>query len=154
MSKSNNIQNLYKQWEEACIKTIEEVVPEIMKEKMKEAIEYEVYAKYTPTVYQRRREDGGLLDESHMIHKIEMHGSRITVTLYNNTLGNQDYKYSSNDYIDSIIVSGDGYTWKGSNIYNNPIQRDFYTETERLLQETNIRTEIINRLRSLGLSAK
>lgn len=154
MAKSNNLQDLYNQWIKACTQTVQEVVPSVMKEKMKELIEYEVYAQYTPTTYERRREDGGLLDENNMIHRIDIEGNRVIVTLYNNTLGNDSYKYHSNDYIDTIIVTGEGYTWKNSNIYNNPIARDFYTETERLLEDGEIRMKIISKLRSLGVLVK
>ena len=40
----------------------EEDMQKVIKDTMKEHLETDVYAKYTPYVYQRRKEDGGLLD--------------------------------------------------------------------------------------------
>lgn len=146
-----SLKKQYADWLRACKETVADVVPPVMKDKMVEAVEYEVYARYSPTSYDRRMESGGLSDKDNMVHRIDIKGNRIDVILYNNTLGNSDYEYSSNDYIDKIIITGEGYTWKGSNIYNNPIERDFYSKTEELLNDGELRHKIIASLRSKGL---
>lgn len=150
-NKFNNFNNLYNSWKKKCEETVKEVVPSVMKDKMQEAIEYEVYAKYTPKSYIRRKDNGGLLDKNNMVERIEVNKQRITVYLFNNTLGNDKYKYHTNDYIDSIIVTGRGYTWKSSEIYKNPIKRDFYKETEKLLNDGELRNAIIKELRQKGI---
>lgn len=154
MSQFNSLQSLYDEWKKQSTKVVEKVVVPVMKEKMSEAIIYEVYAKYTPTIYERRMEDGGLLDEDNMIHRIDIEGNKIIVTLYNNTLGNDNYKYHSNDYIDSIIVSGEGYTWENSRIANAHMPRDFYTETEKLLEDGEVKQKIIQELIKNGIQVK
>lgn len=149
-NKHSNLNNLYSAWRKGCEDTVKEVVPSVMKDKMQEAVEYEVYAKYTPK-YVRRKEKGGLSDKRNMVERIEISKQRITVYLFNNTLGNDKYKYHTNDYIDSIIVTGKGYTWKNSDIYRNPIKRDFYKETEKLLNDGELRGAIIRELRKKGI---
>ena len=150
-NKFNNFNNLYNSWKKKCEETVKEVVPSVMKDKMQEAIEYEVYAKYTPKSYIGRKDNGGLLDKNNMVERIEVNKQRITVYLFNNTLGNDKYKYHTNDYIDSIIVTGRGYTRKNSEIYRNQTQRDFYKETERLLNDGELRNAIIKELRQKGI---
>lgn len=150
-NKFNSLNDLYNAWKKGCEETVEVVVPKVMKDKMQQAIEYEVYAKYTPKSYIRRKENGGLLDKKNMVERIEVNRNKITVYLFNNTLGNDKYKYHTNDYIDSIIVTGKGYTWKNSEIYKNPIKRDFYKETEKLLNDGELRSTIIKELRQKGI---
>lgn len=150
-NKFNSLNDLYNAWKKGCEETVEAVVPKVMKDKMQQAIEYEVYAKYTPKSYIRRKGNGGLLDKKNMVERIEVNRNKITVYLFNNTLGNDKYKYHTNDYIDSIIVTGKGYTWKNSEIYKNPIKRDFYKETEKLLDDGELRSAIIKELRKKGI---
>jgi len=87
-----------------------------------------------------------------MNYSIDIEGNKIIIRLINNTLGNDDYKYHSNDYIDLIIAKGNGYTWENSNIYNmQPYPRNFYETATQLLKDGDVRNTIIRELKSKGL---
>jgi len=154
LAKYRSLQSMYKEFKKTVTDTIEDVVPPIMKEKMAEAIELEVYMRYSPTMYIRREEDGGLSDIRNMEHSIDIKGNKIIVTLVNKTRGNKNYKdYDYEEgYIDSIIITGTDYTWQGSKIYKSqPYPRDFYEKTNELLNDGEVRKAIIKKLKSEGL---
>jgi len=62
MAKYKNLENMYKAFRKEVEAVVGKVVPPIMKEKMSEAVEFEVYARYSPTMYERREDEGGLLE--------------------------------------------------------------------------------------------
>ena len=76
----------------------EEDMQEIIKKTMQEHLETNVYAKYTPYVYQRRKEDGGLLDTDNIeIKPINNNSLDITISVkniaeYNGYPDNQFYE--------------------------------------------------------------
>jgi len=76
----------------------EEDMQEIIKKTMQEHLETNVYAKYTPYVYQRRKEDGGLLDTDNIeIKPINNNSLDTTISVkniaeYNGYPDNQFYE--------------------------------------------------------------
>lgn len=156
MANYVDIKKMYDDFIKKATLNLKEVVPPIMTEVHKEAIVIEVYESYEPTLYNgtldfvdRRYGDNGLLDEHNFEYQFDINKNSMTVTLYNKTKGNQ---YAPNNqrytYIDSIIVTGDGYSWKNSGV--NGVPRDFYKATEEILAKPEIRNKIIKELNKRG----
>ena len=106
------------------IKSImEKEIHAIVTKKMIEVINERVYDAYEPTLYERRRGNGGLSDPANI------EGSWISDDVYEimNTTKSQ---YSYYPRLDKIIITGYGYNWRGSRIYREaPIKRDFIAGT-------------------------
>lgn len=104
-------------------------------EMMQNSIQEEVYDRYTPSSYERRGEDGGLLDTDNYDYKVSISGKGIKVFMKNLTRG-EGRAY----YIDEGIVKGvDFYDWQRSTIYylqeHGGYPRDFYTYMEVLVED-------------------
>lgn len=131
------------QLEELMVKLQEQVqdvvknnVVETIKDVETEHIREDVYNTYTPTMYQRRYENDGLIDKENMKEVIKKEDNTISLDITNDTLENQDYPNADQDYIDSIIENGEGYTWKNSQIYQEqPYPRPFTENTYKDLEE-------------------
>ena len=133
----------------ACI----DVIPPIMEEKHKEAIVIEVYSAYQPTYgdENRRFGDNGFLDDNNIEFDVKVNKNKIIITLYNETKGNPYLPNNqSNMFIDEIIVTGEGYSWKNSEIAKNKLKRDFYEATEKLMNSDEVRKKIIKELNKRG----
>ncbi len=52
-------------------KTLDSEVADYVKGKLKEHVEKDVYASYTPVEYERRKENDGLLDDANIRHKVK-----------------------------------------------------------------------------------
>lgn len=140
----------YNAWKQSIEVIAPDIVADVMKDTMQEAVRYSVYARYEPTEYIRREDDGGLSDKKNMIHDIEISNNKIIITLYNDTKG-----VESMDYIDDVIVTGTGYTWEDSVIYQaQPFPRDFYEETKKLLSTPECMNLIKERLINAGINIK
>lgn len=104
-------------------------------EMMQNSIQEEVYDRYTPSSYERRGEDEGLLDTDNYDYKVLISGKGIKVFMKNLTRG-EGRAY----YIDEGIVKGvDFYDWQRSTIYylqeHGGYPRDFYTYMEVLVED-------------------
>lgn len=161
MAKYTDLEKMYKEFVKQTTQAMREVVPTIMTEAHKEAIVIEVYGKYEPTMYNgevydfvdRRYGDNGLLDEYNYLYEFDVNRNTLVITLYNETRGNQ---YAPNNqsgiYIDEIIVTGDNYSWKNSQIAKMGLKRDFYKVTEEIMGTPKFRNEIIKELNKRGLN--
>jgi hypothetical protein len=104
-------------------------------EMMQESIKEEVYGRYNPTSYERRGEDGGLLDKDNYDYKVSISAKGIKIFMKNLTKGvGKAYQ------IDEGIVKGiDFYDWERSTIYylqeHGGYPRDFYTYMEVLVED-------------------
>ncbi len=111
-----------------------DVVPVAMQE-MSDTIKGEqVYGAYESNAeepYQRRGDDGGLSDIRN--YQVEIIDDN-TIAITNETL-----TFNGKPYLDRMIVHGDEYDWKKSEIYDmQPFPRDFYQYTvENLLSNEN-----------------
>ena len=151
---------MYKDFIKQASETFKDVVPPIMTEAHKEAILLEVYARYEPSWYNgatydfmdRRYGDNGLLDEHNFKYDIEINKNSIVIILYNETQGNQYVPNNQkNVFIDEIIVTGQGYSWKNSRIARSKMERDFYTLTEKIMESDKVRDKIIKEFRKRGI---
>lgn len=105
-------------------------------DEMEQAIEETVYSvKFeSKNGYQRREKQNGLKDRRNFESDIASTPNGVEMKIRNTTTGNQRYSGSTPYEIDSIIVSGKGYSWRNSNYYisnqlGRPIKRDFYKAT-------------------------
>lgn len=108
-------------------KSLQTDVAENTKDLIKKHVETDVYAKYSPTEYIRRKEDGGLLDdENYLITPIENGVSIENIT--------RDDGYATpsdpDRLVAPIVEDGVGYTWEWSKIYQKqPYPRPFIGNT-------------------------
>ena len=122
----------YDNIEELCADLLNDiknvVADEVAKEMKKieqEVIDKNVYSAFSPKVYERRKDNGGLRSEDNMVTDISITGDVVTIEVANMTIGNERY----NDYwkgeIQPLIESGN-YMWNG----NMPPPRPFIDETQ------------------------
>jgi len=121
-----------------------------------EHIESDVYAKYDPDLYIRRRENGGLLDENnYLIEPIENGVSITNVTTDDGYSENfSDYSTDSNTSIAPIIEYGEGYSWENSRIYQKPFERPFVNNTRIELQNGKAKEFLMKSLIKNGLNVE
>lgn len=155
-----NINDMYADYIKEVKNTFAEIVPPIMTEAHKKAIQMEVYLRYNPSWYNgstfdfmdRRYGDNGLLDEHNFKYDIDVNKNSIVITLYNETRGNQNVSNNQSDiFIDEIIVTGQGYSWKNSSIAKSRMERDFYAVTEQIMNSDEVRFKIIKEFNKRGL---
>ena len=115
-------------------------------DKMIESVQEAVYDAYTPTQYERRMEDKGLIDPSNFNLEIFLdRNGEVTVFMKNMTTG-----VGHAFYIDEGIVTGkDFYDWERSQAYylaqQGKFQRDFYTLMEYKVYNDNELQNLIRR---------
>lgn len=128
-------------------KTIENEVSNKIKETMKERIQEDVYDKYEPTQYVRRREDGGLLDDDNIKSKTISIKDNISLEITNETLSDSHLKR-----LDKVIEYGVGYEWEDSEIYKmQPYPRPFINNTKEQIDNENIHIDTLKKsLKSKG----
>lgn len=119
----------------------EEDMQKVIKETMQEHLETDVYAQYTPYVYQRRKEDGGLLDADNIeIKPINNSGLDTTISVkevaeYNGQPDNQIY-----DTLAERIEYG---LPRGRVPYKRP--RPFMQETYEDLKQSGLITKTLKK---------
>lgn len=130
---------------------IEKVVAkEISKEMIKieqETIDKEVYAKFTPKVYQRRYDDGGLRSEANMETKIGMEGDSVIIEVLNTTTGgSHSCPGYYRGYIQPLVEEGI-YIWNGE----MPPPRPFIDPAQEVIDNTDRIDDILDgTLKNLG----
>lgn len=135
-------QAYYNRMCETIKQTIVENVIDYIYRIMQETIYSSVYYQYSPTQYDRRLDsNGGLADISQFDYEINMSPNGFTINVFDDAKAVGDQK---GDYLDEIIIRGDMYTWKDSQIYENqPFPRDFYQATLENLLDSGILYNII-----------
>ena len=124
---------------------IKEVVKE-MKDIEREVIEERVYAVFSPKVYKRRYENGGLMDKENMLEEVSISKNDITVEITNLTQGNPTYRNFWDSDIQELIETGN-YMWNGQ----MPPPRPFIDETQSVIDTTDRIDRAIERaLSNLG----
>lgn len=144
----------YKQICETVKQTIVENAINYIYEVMKNEIYTTVYNAYDPTQYKRRYDSsGGLADMSQFNYKLDINNSGFSITVYDDAKANGD---NHGEYLDEIIVNGDMYTWKNSNIYEmQPFPRDFYQATlEELIDKGELFYIVQSRLKDKGINIR
>lgn len=103
------------------------------------SIEENVYEKYDPTEYERRRERGGLTDPAN----IRIRGGHVIVSADGvQSVFEMEVEDVAKDEdglpVAEIIESGEGYHWENSRIYQwerdgRPLRRPFYEPAEKIM---------------------
>ena len=128
MSKNSydDIEELYADLLNEIKNTVADEIAKEMKKIEQEVIDRNVYSAFSPKVYERRKDDGGLRSEDNMVEGISIDGDSVIIEVENMTTGNERY----NDYwkgeIQPLIESG-SYMWNGK----MPPPRPFIGDTQR-----------------------
>lgn len=135
-----NINALFKHIEEQVQDTMTNEVADAVTENMAEAIQTSVYDAYSPQYYNRRMQNGGLIDRNNM----EVTEIQNGISVHNATpLDNGRNDYS----LDDIIVN--------RGVLGYPHGRDFYAETAERLQENQEHTEALKQgLKKRGIEVE
>jgi hypothetical protein len=128
------------------------------KQLMKEHIETDVYAQYSPTLYVMRAENGGLLDDNNFLIEEIPNGVSITNIDTDDGYSEDYYGDTSSDpntWLVPIIEYGKGYNWSNSNIYKKqPYPRHFVENTQNDLNNGKGKIFIKNALTKRGLNVE
>ena len=128
----------------------EEVFYELAGECMELAIHKEVYAKYTPSYYQRRKNRGGLSDPKNF--NIETHRDGDDIVGYVKNTATVVFRVC---LLDEAIVEGNQYDWCGSRIYNmQPFPRDFYKGTIERIEKSRWQYHVRRLMNQRGWSTR
>jgi hypothetical protein len=158
----NNVEELEKYLTQKINNSLEEEVSKQARKTMKEVIETEVYAKYTPyedvkKPYTRQRKDGGLLDDEN-IHTGLVNDGELVIRNTRTNEHDDELGYSTSPYRDvaAIVEYGTNYNWNNSKIYHiQPFPRPFHEKTaERLKQEGLAKKALTDGLKRNGLDVK
>lgn len=151
MPTFDNLDSLLAHVQKQIDDTMVDEVADAVVDTMKAEIQNTVYGVYQPHVYNRRFDNGGLLDENN----IKVTPVKNEIEVKNVTPVNTAYGYSgsSSDLLDEIIVSGSGYTYDNGGAYLKP--RDFYAETIMDLKlKGNHTTALKKGLKKRGIDTK
>ena len=136
MSKDsyNDIEELYADLLNEIKNTVADEIAKEMKKIEQEVIDRNVYSAFSPKVYERRKDDGGLRSEDNMVEGISIDGDSVIIEVENMTTGNERY----NDYwkgeIQPLIESG-RYMWKGRTPPPRPFIDDTQKEVDKKIDE-------------------
>lgn len=161
MANFTSLESLFDYIQDSVNEVLESDVTELVEDTMIDSIQTKVYNVYTPTVYNRRGEDGGLLDKRNISTVVSSNGqlTSTNVTIANSVIyrGSYGKAYSSKNIgglLTPIIVSGIGYDFQNSaKAYSQP--RNFITETKIQLSNGNkIKRTISTGLKKNGIKVK
>lgn len=80
------------------------------------AVQTEVYEEYTPKIYERRRDDGGLYDPENITFELDAAEMQLTVR---NEAPRETGNYDSG-FVAEIVESGKGYIWPPKGVGARP----------------------------------
>ena len=136
MSKNSydDIEELYADLLNEIKNTVAKEIAKEMKKIEQEVIDRNVYSAFSPKVYERRKDDGGLRSEDNMVEGISIDGDSVIIEVENMTTGNERY----NDYwkgeIQPLIESG-SYMWNGQNPPPRPFIDDAQKEVDKKIDK-------------------
>ncbi|OMD71219.1 hypothetical protein [Paenibacillus odorifer] len=116
----------------------------VARKKLKENIESEVYDKYDPVMYERQRENGGLLDDKNII--VEM--------IDNNTVSVESHRMDRNRNVGVIVETGIGYNEDWSFPYTHKGRPFTEVTREELMNDGSVEDALIKGLKKQGLDVQ
>jgi hypothetical protein len=127
-------------------KTLKEDVGEkLVRPKMKENIQSEVYDVYEePVIYKRLRENGGLMDDANII--VEM--------IDNNTVSIESHRMDDNRNVSVIVETGVGYNEDWSFPYTHKGRPFVETTRDELRNDGSVEHAIVKGLKRLGINTR
>ena len=142
MTFYDNIDDLIAHLTKDVKASLQEIKEHHIDDAMEQAIDETVYSVTfeANNGYKRREEMGGLKDRRNFQSSTIDTLNGVEMNIRNTTTGNQRYSGSTNNMIDTIIVSGKGYSWRNSAYYianglGRPIKRDFYSATHKKVKD-------------------
>lgn len=157
-----NLKELEKELYKRINIALDTEVADTVKEVMTDHIIQDVYDAYEPTAYQRRYDDGGLLDPDNIIATLGNNGEMLVqnVALGNDSVYMEDSisrvyysSYNINKFIAPIIETGIGYDVGGWDY--DCVPRPFIQNTHDDLEQNHYHTEAMKRsLKKQGLEVK
>lgn len=149
-----NLDDLFRHVKKEVQESMKSDVSEVVKDVQQYAIEKEVYDKYDPFNYSRRKENGGLQDKDNMIEVVDVVGNQIILSITNETRG----KNEKSLYIAPLVEYGDGvhgeYQYKANRDgteYRYLDPRPFTSRTIEELSRTGIHIDtLVSSLTSKG----
>jgi aminopeptidase-like protein len=160
MPEFNNLTELYKYLQNEMREVMNNEMADMVKKKESESVEKNVYDVYKPNngkpfVYDRRKTNGGLADESNMKHTVKNTSNSVELSVKNTTKGKDQ-----NFQIADLVEYGDGYNNKEYEYKTNRdgtaseylSGRPFTEKTEEdILQSNEHVTVMKNGLKSRGI---
>jgi hypothetical protein len=138
----NSLTDLLNHLNEQVAESLEVDVGKTVRETMKEKIKEEVYSVYTPTVYQRQGEHGGLTDDENI--EVKMIGK--------DTVSIESIRMDDGRNVSEIVETGEGYQ------YSFPfagVARPFTEATREELENNGaIEAALYKGLRKKGLDVQ
>ena len=122
MPKFKTINAMVKYIQVSAEQIMQEIIDDEIIPTMLEVIDREVYNVYTPRVYKRRYEKGGLADPTNFDSTIDVYGNTIEITVKNIAEPSGE---AGGYYLDAMIVNGTP---------TMPMKRDFYEATRKVLR--------------------
>ena len=140
MAEYSSYEALFAALQQSINETMIDEVATAAKDTMQAEIQNTVYSVYEPKVYQRRYDNGGLIDAANMKSELIADG---TVAITNETPINDAYGGSDSPSLAEQIITGQGYTYQGygAGAYLQP--RDFISATEDDLNSTGAHVEAL-----------
>lgn len=148
MNAEQEINAFINSLESAIDSTMENEVAEAGTAAIIEAVQSEVYDKYTPTAYIRRKENGGLADKRNVFASYDPFTKMLE-------LENIAVDGETERLIAPVVESGVGYTWKHSKIYQEqPFPRPFHSVAEENLSKGDFENALVRGLKLRGFDIK
>ncbi|MDY8023378.1 hypothetical protein [Paenibacillus polymyxa] len=124
MATANNFKELEKLIKQKIVKSLQVEVAQSVRETMKEKVQEEVYNVYTPTLYDRQEDRGGLIDDKNIIiHPV-----------VGNTLTVESRRMDGDKNVGQVVETGIGYDYEFA--YSGR-PRPFVEKTAEELRNTN-----------------
>ena len=150
MPDFDSIESLCKYAQENIDDVLDKDVSQVVTAQEQAEIQEKVYNVYPhPKIYERRKENGGLIDENNMYHTVQ--DGELTVT--NDTPINEKYKvYDHGLTLNQMILEGRDYDYPFGPHSPYPYEqpRDYVQATEDELENNNMCTETLK----IGLNNK
>ena len=146
MATYSSLTELFASLQQSINETMVDEVATVAKETMQAEVQNTVYSVYNPKMYERRYDQGGLIDEENYHAELVADG---TVAITNDTPINEVYGGDDSMSLTEQIIEGKGYNYgNGSEPYAQP--RDFISATEEDLIKTGAHVEALK----VGLSKR
>ena len=127
----SNLKDIYNKVKQQTQQVLNNEVSDKIKEIEHKHVISDVYAQYSPTMYQRKKDNYGLSDESNMLTK--QYGE-IGIEISNDTY-HDNLKSMGGNYVADVVESGVGYEYAG---YGYPYEepRPFQEKTVEELNQS------------------
>ena len=129
LSIESQLKKIEKQLQSKIQDALNNEVKEVVVETLLSHVKTDIYDYYTPKIYERKYDDGGLADEAN-----------IKTSVKGNTLSVENVRKDGSKNVAEIVETGEGYTY-GEPAYSNPPYsyqnpRPFTENTRVELRET------------------